>query len=404
MKKSNFFKIILFVGDVGLMYFALFLAVLFRQKDLLGQFNEFFYNFLILYILWIFVIFVLSLYDLRFFKKPIDFIFNLIIFSVLAFFIGVTYFYFRPSFGITPKTILLLNVLIFDVLFLIWRYLFNIFLEFKGVKEKVVIIGSHKKLDEILPQVKKTYEVVAVLSASEALKSKNVVAGNYIRIDDLYESITKKVSLDHLEEVWFLEKFSKPENIFFKIIKRVFDLFFGVIGLILFIVSFPFAAIAIKMETGESIFYKQKRFGKNGKVIMIYKFGTMFGNDDKENDKKLWRSSDKKQITKTGNFLRKTHIDELPQALNLLKGDLSFVGPRAEWVEQANIFEKEIPFYKQRYLVKPGLFGWAQINFKASQSVDEAKEKFEYDLYYIKNRSLLLDLEIILKSMRLFIF
>ena len=105
-----------------------------------------------------------------------------------------------------------------------------------------------------------------------------------------------------------------------------------------------------------------------------------------------------------GKILRKLHLDELPQAWNIFKGELSFVGPRTEWIEFAKIFEKEIPFYKQRYLVKPGLFGWAQINFPASKSVDEAKEKFEYDLYYIKNHSLLLDLEIILKTIKLFLW
>ena len=109
--QSKFLKIILLAGDICFIYLALFLTVFFRDKSLLGQFNNFFNNFLILYIIWIFILFVLSLYDLRFFKKTIDFIFNLIIFSVLAFFIGETYFYFRPTFGITPKTILLLNVL-----------------------------------------------------------------------------------------------------------------------------------------------------------------------------------------------------------------------------------------------------------------------------------------------------
>ena len=121
-------------------------------------------------------------------------------------------------------------------------------------------------------------------------------------------------------------------------------------------------------------------------------------------DKKIWREKDKNNITKTGRILRKFHIDELPQFLSILRGDLSFVGPRPEWVELAKVFEKKIPFYPQRYLVKPGFTGWAQINFPASTSIEEAKRKFEYDLYYIKNRSFLLDIEIILKTVRLFRF
>ncbi len=100
--------------------------------------------------------------------------------------------------------------------------------------------------------------------------------------------------------------------------------------------------------------------------------------------------------------MRRLHIDELPQAWSMLKGDISFVGPRPEWIELATTFEREIPFYRHRYIVKPGIIGWAQINFPPSRSLDEAKEKFEYDLYYIKNRSLLLDIEIMLKAVKLF--
>ncbi len=447
--QGKIFKVVLFLGDISLMYAALLLAVFIRNKNLLGQFRGFFYEFLVLYIIWIFIIFVLNLYDLHFFKKPIDFFFNLVIFSVLAFFIGVTYFYFRPIFSITPKTLLLLNVIIFDVIFLIWRYLFNLFLEAKRVKEKVVIVGFYKRLKEILPQIEKTYSVEAffctphmdeqkkclVLSSkisiiSEISDLKNIIVEknitsiifsldfysnenlikeifatlpltlNYVGIDDLYESITKKVSLDHLDEIWFLEKISKPEDIFEKIVKRFFDIILSVIGLIIFVFFLPFIALIIKLGDGGHIFYNQKRIGKDGKTILIRKFRTM--KENKNQDKETWREIDKNNVTGAGRIMRKLHIDELPQAWNMFLGSLSFVGPRAEWTELAKVFEKEIPFYKQRYLVKPGLFGWAQINFPASKSVDEAREKFEYDLYYIKNRSLLLDAEIILKSIRLF--
>ena len=121
----------------------------------------------------------------------------------------------------------------------------------------------------------------------------------------------------------------------------------------------------------------------------------------KKQDKDFWREKDPSQINRVGKILRKFYLDELPQFFNILKGDISFVGPRPEWVELAKVFEKEIPFYSLRYIVRPGLTGWAQLNFPASVSVEEAKEKFQYDLYYIKNRSFFLDLEIILKTIRL---
>ena len=133
---------------------------------------------------------------------------------------------------------------------------------------------------------------------------------------------------------------------------------------------------------------------------MIYKFRTMRSEGTK--DHHTVREPTSNTVTAVGTFLRKSHLDELPQAWNMLKGEISFVGPRAEPAILADVFEKEIPFFKQRYLVKPGLFGWAQIHLPAYLSVEKEKEKIEYDLYYIKNHSLLLDLEIILKAIKLF--
>jgi len=449
MRKTNFFKIVVFLGDVFIMYAALFLALAARHRNLTPQFDNFLYVFFALYIFWLVLIFILNLYDLRFFKKPIDFFLSLIIFSILAFSAGVVYFYFRPTPDITPKTILILNVLIFDVLFVCWRYMFNLLLEASVAKEKAVIIGFHENIKEILPQVKKNYELVAFFCppyldgqkkcsifspgldiVSEMAELRSIVAEkkvtsvvfaldfhsnqelvkeiftvlpltiNYVGMDDLYESITKKVSLEYLDEVWFLEKISKPEDIFEQSAKRIFDFIFSVTGLALFMIFLPFAALAIKIEDHGPVFYAQKRVGKNGKTFILYKFRTM--KESPNQDSKVWREKNYESVTRVGSVLRRLHLDELPQSYNIFRGDISFVGPRAEWLELAKVFEKEIPFYKQRYLVKPGLFGWAQINFPASKSVDEAKEKFEYDLYYIKNHSLLLDTEIILKAIKLF--
>ncbi|MCX6722142.1 MAG: exopolysaccharide biosynthesis polyprenyl glycosylphosphotransferase [Candidatus Staskawiczbacteria bacterium] len=448
--QSKTLRVILLLGDIFVLYVALFLALALRNKNLPSQVNGFFYSFFILYVLWILIIFVLDLYDLHFFRKPKDFFFNLIIFSFLAFFAGVTYFYFRPVFSITPKTILLLNIISFDVIFIVWRCLFGFILGVGGIKEKVVIVGFHEKITEILPQLKAMYDISAFFcpphttgekkcmayfpelkTISEISDLKKIVADkkitsiifaldfysnenlvkeifaslpltlNYIGVEELYESVAKKVSLEHLNEIWFLEKISKPEGIFNQGVKRIFDIILSLIGLLVFVIFLPFVALAIKIDGNGSVFYKQKRVGKNGKEFILYKFRTM--KEAPNQDSKVWREKSEGNITKVGAVLRKLHLDELPQAYNILRSDISFVGPRAEWQELAKVFEKEIPFYKQRYLVKPGLLGWAQINFPASKSVNEAKEKFEYDLYYIKNRSLLLDLEIILKAVKLFI-
>lgn len=213
---------------------------------------------------------------------------------------------------------------------------------------------------------------------------------------------TKKISLEEVSEDWFLKNFSANDGRAYAFLKRLTDLFFAFIGFILLIFLYPVFGLIIKMGSSGNVLYKQERVGKNGKTFYIYKFRTMYENGREH--KEVWREKNKDSVTKFGKFLRWTHLDELPQAYNLLMGELSFVGPRAEWSELAKIFEKEIPFYKKRYLIKPGMMGWAQINFPASRSVKEAREKFEYDLYYIKNRSLILDLEIILKSIKLYFF
>jgi len=182
-------------------------------------------------------------------------------------------------------------------------------------------------------------------------------------------------------------------------LKRGLDVLFSFAGLLITAILFPFIALAIKIDSPGSVFYTQERIGKDRKNLTLYKFRTMKVSGDQ--DKKLWREKDPGQITRVGRILRRIHLDEFPQFWSILKGDLSFVGPRPEWVELAKIFEKEIPFYSQRYLVRPGFTGWAQLNFPPSTSVEEAKEKFQYDLYYIKNRSFFLDLGIILKTIRI---
>ncbi len=450
MQNRKTIKIFLLLGDVCITQIALFLTLFLRNRNLLllGQFNTFSYNFIILYFFWILILFILNLYDLYFLKKPTDFFLNLIIFSIVATFSGVTYFYFRPELGLTPKTILILNVLVFDVLFSLWRYACNVFFHIKRIREKVAIVGFQNNLEGSMSQIKKNYDIVAIFSPSlpdnnnqsvlpnstdiiyniddfkkiviekkvtsiifalDFYSNKDLVQKifshlpltlNYIDFNDLYEFMYKKVSLEHLNEIWFLENISKSENKLEEIIKRCFDIFFSLFGLLLYVILLPIISLAINIDSKGGPFYTQKRVGKNGKVFTIRKFRTM--KKDEDQDKKIWREKSKDTITRVGKTLRRIHLDELPQAWSIFKGDLSFVGPRPEWIELSKIFEKEIPFYKQRYLVKPGIIGWAQINFPASHSVEEVKEKFQYDLYYIKNRSLLLDLEIIFKAIKLF--
>ena len=143
------------------------------------------------------------------------------------------------------------------------------------------------------------------------------------------------------------------------------------------------------------IIFKQERVGKNDRSFTLYKFRTMI----EVHNGPLWTCEDADRITFIGKFLRHTHLDELPQLFNVIRDDISFIGPRPERTKLAKMYE-QIPYYEIRHIIKPGIVGWAQLNYKPSASIDEAKKKFQFDLYYIKNRSFVLDLFILLKTAR----
>jgi lipopolysaccharide/colanic/teichoic acid biosynthesis glycosyltransferase len=189
-----------------------------------------------------------------------------------------------------------------------------------------------------------------------------------------------------------LENINYQEKRFYNLIKRIVDILLGLIGFTVFLISYPFCALAIKLNSPGPVLFSQERTGKNGKVFKVYKYRTM----DRA-DYKTWTSQNDSRITKVGNFLRKSRIDEWPQFINLLFGHISLVGPRPEQPHIVEDLKKQIPFYDERHLVKPGITGWAQLNIYAG-SLEESKLKLQYDLYYIKHRSFLFDLEIILKT------
>jgi exopolysaccharide biosynthesis polyprenyl glycosylphosphotransferase len=180
--------------------------------------------------------------------------------------------------------------------------------------------------------------------------------------------------------------------------KRVFD----VVAAIALIVGFSWllvlTAIAIRLDSAGPSLYRQRRVGKDGKEFDIYKFRSM--RTDAEKNGAQWAQTDDDRITRVGRFIRRTRIDEIPQAFNILKGEMSFVGPRPERPEFVAVLEKEIPHYHDRHMVKPGITGWAQVRHAYTASVEGARDKLSYDLYYVKHFSLLLDVLIVLMTVR----
>jgi lipopolysaccharide/colanic/teichoic acid biosynthesis glycosyltransferase len=170
----------------------------------------------------------------------------------------------------------------------------------------------------------------------------------------------------------------------------------ALLGGLALVALFPLIALIILLDDGFPIFYHQPRVGKNGVPYRIYKFRTMVKDAEKAGARTA--SENDARITRLGKFLRRSHIDELPQVINILKGEMSVVGPRSEQIELVNKFQKELPFYRARLLVRPGLTGWAQINQRYATTTEDTGVKLEYDLYYIKHRNLMLDMTIILRT------
>jgi len=220
-----------------------------------------------------------------------------------------------------------------------------------------------------------------------------------MRMPKVYEELLNRVPIRVLETDWILRSFVDEARAsrFYEVGKRLVDILGGLIGTLVFVSLFPFMALAILIDDGRPIFYAQIRFGRGAQPYRIYKYRTM-RRDAEADGMPQWAREDDIRATRVGRFLRKTHLDELPQFLNVLRGEMGLVGPRAERPELVGMFQKHVPFYRARLLVKPGITGWAQVNFGYASSIDETITKLEYDLYYIKHRNLLLDFIILLRT------
>lgn len=429
--------------DIFCFYLALFVSLLIRLRQ-----NFTFYKYLqhvvpfsFLFILWFLVFYVTGLYDLKNFSKRF-LLFKLFISAVLiSFILSIIFFYFAKIPEITPKTILILfSGFFFIINFLLRQSLFKGFVksepllnililgEGDDVKEFVKFVGEHPQLGysvKITTNELKNGEINklvsensinTILATSKFRKDKHLSSKIYQQMlngvdvfgfAEFYENVFGKISLDELEESWFLEKIM-PKNGFYTFLKRTFDIIFA---LIIFIVALPFLpliALLIKISSYGSVFFKQERVGLREKSIIIYKLRTMRNLNQgevkdilfHEGDLNLETEQNLSRVFLFGKFLRRTRLDEIPQVMNILKGELSFIGPRVEFVALHNHLKEKIPYYQIGTIITPGLTGWAQIYGKNSNTEEDAKERLAFDIYYIKNRSLALDLIIALKTLK----
>jgi len=358
--------------------------------------------------------------------------------QLVASFLSVLFFYLIPYFGITPKTNLFIFLIISLFLIYLWRqYVFPVFEVVE--KQNAILIATGEEMAELEREVNnnsrydmkfissvdieeldsldfkeeilnRVYSekvgVVAVDFRNEKVEPLlpslyNLIFSNvrFIDMHRIYEDIFDRIPLSLVKYSWFLEHISGVAQKSYDILKRLMDLVLSLaLGLVSLIV-YPFVIAAIKINDGGPIFFTQERVGKNNKPIKIIKFRSLSVHNDPGGIAK------NPEPTGVGKFLRKSRIDELPQLWNVFKGDLSLIGPRPEIPDLVKVYEKEISYYNIRHLIKPGLSGWAQLYHKDppkfAAQINETKKKLSYDLFYIKNRSLGLDLKIALRTIKI---
>ena len=227
-----------------------------------------------------------------------------------------------------------------------------------------------------------------------------------VRVEDAtttYERVTGKILIDDLRPSWLIFSEGFRVSRWTRFMKRTIDL---TLSVTMAIVCFPLmvlTAIAIWLESGRPVLYCQERVGENGRPFTLCKFRSM-RKDAEAAGRPVWARNDDDRVTRVGRFIRKTRLDELPQLWNVVRGDMSFVGPRPERPYFVTELGKEIPFYQQRHSVKPGLTGWAQVKYRYGASLEDAMEKLRYDLYYIKHMSIFFDLTIVFDTVKVVLF
>jgi len=295
------------------------------------------------------------------------------------------------------------------------------------------VFGDSSHIQDVVAQHKIGVIVVAITheKTSALLNTLTMLAFSNVQLIDmpsLYEFLTGKVPTDHISDIWLFLNTLNKSNLFYRHLKQLMDLFLAGVGLVVALPLLLTISLAIKVDSPGPVFFRQRRLGKDGKPFLIIKFRTMFVNANDAGPR--WATKGDPRITRVGQVLRTLHLDELPQLINILRGEMSLIGPRAEWDVFALDSKEPVPLYREgrraadppgtmvlcgyrdrlsyysfRLVVKPGITGWAQVMFpQAGSSFQDLKEKLQYDLYYIKNVSLLFDLAILLKTIRIVLF
>lgn len=443
-------RFLLIIGDLAVFYLSLFLALILRHgHDFeLAIFKEHLPAYTIIYAVWLLVFYINHLYSINVARNDVKFYTRLLNTLIVNVVLAIIFFYFAPAIKISPKTVLFLDLGILIVLLTIWRQAFNYLIRSSRILSNTLIVGSNEaslklakeiinkpqigyqlkamvisqplsedmpnevkllNLEENLREIIKREKIKTVITALDYQQNPRLIQQLYrclplgVEFFDLpsfYEKVTGKIPINTIGQIWFLENFKEKEKLPYEALKRIVDIILS-LGLGLISLPFiPFIILIIKLESQGPALFKQTRTGKNGSQFLAMKFRSMQIGAEKNGPQ--WAEKNDPRVTRFGKWLRKLRIDEIPQLINILRGEMSFIGPRPERPEFITLLEEKIPFYKERLLVKPGLTGWAQVMGPAyGGSVSETIDKLQFDLYYIKNRNLILDLSIILKTINI---
>jgi len=266
--------------------------------------------------------------------------------------------------------------------------------EYKGVK----VLGTADKINEIIRE-NEVKEVIFALESSEHDKLLELIGKckedvNFKIVPDLYDAISGQARTNQIYGFPLIEIMPEIMQPWERVVKRLIDIVVSLIVLGLGLPLWVLIAILIKIDSRGPVIYKQERVGKDGKIFTLYKFRSMYENAEALTGP-TWATKNDPRVTRVGKILRKLHLDEIPQFINVLKGDMSLIGPRPERPVFVEKLSKEIPLYRRRLKVKPGITGWAQVKYKYDESIEDVKKKLQYDLFYIENMSLRMDLKII---------
>ncbi len=440
--------LLLFLGDIVVFAISLWLTLVLRYGRLFDVdiFASHIGPFALLFAVWALVFYISGLYGKRvlLWKSSLpDAIVKTQFFNVVL----AALFFFLADIGIAPKTNLLIYLGVSLVLILIWRLALYPRLSIPRVRYPAILIAEGDEAQELAKEVNgnKRYHLTfpIIVSPHDAVADPKKLAtriqetgagvvvtdttderietlipqlyelacfrepAQFIPFEDMYEEVFDRIPLSQLRPAWFLEHIPRTDPVHYAFLKRLIDITGGLLMGVVTIIAAPFIWIVQGFEGPGSLFIEQERLGKNNSRMRAYKFRSMQKNE-KASD--VWVGESENRITRVGNFLRKTSLDEFPQFVNILKGDLSLIGPRNDIEGLGMRLAEEIPYYNLRYMVSPGITGWAQINQQyeqgniSPQSIEETKMRLAYDFYYLKHRSLGLDIVIALKTIKRMFF